>query len=135
MARTFTHNFIRDDGSPVTVEYSVEGSYSPTTYSPMSGACGGDAPEFTIEKVWPNTPEYEELHRRRQALTTDGYGRTLGPLVVSLMSAESREALEEIGKAIEAADTACALTDQERERIIDWLCENYIEEPDDDYEF
>ncbi len=43
MGRTYSQNFSRDDGSPITVEYEVEGSFSPTTYSPHSGACGGDA--------------------------------------------------------------------------------------------
>lgn len=52
MARTFFWKFNRHDGTPlVTVEYSIsEGS--PDTYSPMYGACGGDACEVEIVKAF-----------------------------------------------------------------------------------
>ena len=63
MARTLFQDFTRDNGLPVTVEYAVEGSYSQTTYSPHSGADGGDFPEFIIVKVWPNTRFHNRLAR------------------------------------------------------------------------
>lgn len=51
MARTFYHDFKRDDGSEVTVEYGYRGG-SPTTYSPHSGADGGDGAEVEIVKAF-----------------------------------------------------------------------------------
>lgn len=136
MSRTFTQDISHPTtGKPITFEYSVDGSYSPTTYSPYSGADGGDAPEFCILKVWPNDAEYNRLHEERQALTTDAYGRELGVISITMLGEEAREKLDEIDKAIEAADAACTLTDAEREQLVDWLCEHYVEEPDDDYDF
>lgn len=135
MARTFTQDIKHPTtGAPITFEYSVDGSYSPTTYSPYSGACGGDAPEFCILKAWPNTAEYNDLYRRRQELTTDSYGRELSVISISMLSEEAREKLDELDKAIEAADAACTLTDDEAEQLVDWLCEHYVEEPyEEDY--
>ena len=54
MARTYFEDFDRDDGSRVTVEYSFAGG-SETSYSPLSGASGGDPCEVAIVKAW--TPE------------------------------------------------------------------------------
>lgn len=136
MTRTFTQDIKHPTtGLPITFEYSVDGSYSPTTYSPMYGADGGDAPEFCVLKAWPNTDEYNALHRRRQELTTDSYGREIGIISISMMNADVREELDDIDKAIEHADAACTLTDAEREQLCDWLCENYVEVADDDYDF
>lgn len=49
---TCHHTFTRPNGVVITVEYSVSGRNSPTTYSPMYGADGGDAAEFAIVKAW-----------------------------------------------------------------------------------
>lgn len=49
--QTFFHDFKRPDGTVVTVEYVYSGG-SLTTYSPHSGACGGDAPEVEIVTVF-----------------------------------------------------------------------------------
>lgn len=133
MSRTFTQDISHPTtGMPITFEYSVEGSYSPTTYSPHSGADGGDAPEFCILKAWPNHDEYNALHRRRQEITTDNYGREMSVIAISMMDPDLREELDEIDKAIEAADKACTLTDAEAEQLVDWLGENYVDEPDDE---
>lgn len=48
---THFRNIRRPDGTLITVEYRVEGRNSPTTYSPISGADGGDAAEFLILKA------------------------------------------------------------------------------------
>lgn len=45
--RTTFHDFKRADGSEVTVEYGFDGGTA-TTYSPHSGASGGDAAEVHI---------------------------------------------------------------------------------------
>jgi hypothetical protein len=62
MARTHFQDFTRTDGTAITVEYTVEGRNSPTTYSPVYGADGGDAAEFGIIKAWrTDTGEDVEL--------------------------------------------------------------------------
>jgi len=45
--RTTFHEYTRPNGDVITVEYGFEGG-SPATYSPHSGACGGDDAEVTI---------------------------------------------------------------------------------------
>lgn len=100
----------------------------------MYGADGGDAPEFCILKVWPNDDEYNRMHNERAALTTDAYGRELSVISISMMGDEEREKLDELDRAIEAADAACTLTDAEADQLVDWLCEHYVEEPyEEDY--
>lgn len=124
MARTFFQDFSRDNGFPITVEYGVEGSYSPDTYSPRYGADGGDVPEFSILDSWPNTPAFEELHRRRNQLTfllprDASPARRLGALI----------AVPFLNLRIWWAKRAARLTDAEYERMSEWLAENYVEEP------
>lgn len=128
MGRTYFQNFSRDDGSPITVEYEVEGSFSPTTYSPHSGACGGDAPTFCILSAWPNTEEYDALHRRVRELQSGHWGRPRHP---ALFTPEVLEELNELDAQIEKADAACQLNDSERERMEMWIAEHYVDEPDD----
>lgn len=123
MGRTYFQNFSRDDGSPITVEYEVEGSYSPTTYSPHSGACGGDAPTFCILSAWPNTEAYDALHREKAEIE-----HKLNPLFPNQGQTEE---LAEVMAQIAAADAACELTDAERERMEAWIAEHYVDEPDD----
>lgn len=129
MAETFFQDFKRDDGSPVTVEYSaIDGE----PYADLPGhICdgGGSGPDAEIITAWPNTEEYNDLHSRRQELTLDSYGRQLGPIGVSMMSPELREELDEIDKAIERFDEACRLTDAERKRMTDWIIERHVYEP------
>lgn len=130
MAETFFQDFNRDDGSPVTVEYS----YSPgseTTYSSMSGACGGDGCEVEIVTAWPNTQGYNDLHSRKVDLENS----MLGKSVHWLMGADSiREEITELAKQIDDADEACRLTDVERERMADWIIEHHVYEPcEEDY--
>ncbi len=121
MPVTYFQNFTRDDGSPVTVEYSFRPG-STATYSPYSGACGGDPCDVQIVSVMPNTPEFEALSRR----FLDLYPRGL------MLSEKER------GEAIDAADEyasarkACVLTDAEIERMEEWLIEHHVDE--DDYD-
>lgn len=131
---TYFKDFVRDDGAAVTVEYR----YSPgseTTYSPHSGACGGDGCEVEIVANWPNTQEYNDLHSRRQELTLNNYGRELGPITISMMDPDLREELAEIDKSIEQFDENCRLTDAEIGRMTEWLMEHHVYEPYDDVEF
>lgn len=123
MSATHFHDFTRDDGSPVTVEYSFSAG-SPTTYSPHSGACGGDPCEVEIISVMPNTPGYEALCRRSLELAR---------VDIVLMSADEREERREVDEAIEAAKKNCVLTDAEDERMTEWLIEHHVDmgEPED----
>jgi hypothetical protein len=125
MARTHFHDFTKDDGMPITVEYGVEGSYSPKTYSPLSGACSGDAPEIGIISAWPQNEEYHRLWRRKSEIEAGPYGQTRHLLS---FSEEEREELTDLDQAIEAADKTAELTDSERERMEAWLSEHYVED-------
>ena len=120
MARTFFQDFTRDNGLPITVEYAVDGSYSPTTYSPMRGADGGDFPEFSILKAWPRTRGSEWL----AGLSNRLWSRSAWPwrAVHALVSAAMW--LNDWWRA--------SLTDAERARMEAWIAEYYVDEPDED---
>lgn len=121
MARTFFQDFTRDNGLPITVEYAVGGSYSPTTYTPMYGADGGDAPEFSIIKAWARTPFSEWLAGISNRLWSKSawYWRAAHAVVCAAMW------LDDWWRA--------SLTDAERERMEAWIAENYVEDYDDDF--
>jgi hypothetical protein len=51
MATMIVRNDKVNNGRPTELDYSAKEG-SPTTYSPHSGACGGDPAEFDIELVW-----------------------------------------------------------------------------------
>lgn len=134
MARTYFQDFEKDDGTAITVEYGVEGSYSETAYSPMHGADGGDAPEFSILESWPRSEEYEKLCAERNRLLMTSFG-VRDPIFISMMDDGERERLGELDSAIEELGRTANLSDQERERMEVWIAENYVEEPDDDIDF
>lgn len=124
--RTFFQDLVRDNGQPVTVEYEVDGSYSPTTYSPLNGACGGDAATFSITDCWPNEPWFDALSGRLNARTWPGRTPTLfdriAAGVLRLRCDFHRWRL-------------CQLTDAERERMEAHIAENYVDDDDcSDYE-
>lgn len=122
--RTYTQDFRKDDDISITVEYSVEGSYSPTTYSPRYGADGGDFPEFCIIDSWPNTPAFDALINRRNRLTF------LLPMNARwTQRAWAVIAVPFLNLRIWWAKRAAQLTNSESERIYEWLAENYEEEP------
>lgn len=130
MTRTYYQDFVKDDGRPVTVEYSYRGG-SETTYSPHSGAVGGDGCEVEIVDVMPATPEFDELSRRWLDLTCHPtFGTPISPILLSMRADEDRELLQEIKDDMAAARKAIALTEAEEERITQWLIENH---KDDDY--
>jgi hypothetical protein len=54
---THFHDFTRPDGTAITVEYEVHGRNTPTTYSPIYGADGGDCAEFAILSAWRKDTE------------------------------------------------------------------------------
>lgn len=123
MARTFFEDFTRDDGSPVTVEYSFAGG-SPATYSPLNGAVGGDGCEVEIVSVTPNTPEYERLCSEVLYLG--------GRHDIAALSADARQRLQELDESIAIEKRRVALTDAENERMCNWLAEHHDDASDDE---
>ena len=59
MHTTF-HDYKRPDGTVITVEYGYDGG-SPTTYSPLSGACGGDGAEVTIVTAFDEANDKDDV--------------------------------------------------------------------------
>lgn len=123
MAQTFFQDFNRDDGSPVTVEYSFAGG-SPTTYSPAFGAVGGDGCEVEIVACWPNTPEHHDLCEQKLEVEMRPSLSLRTPLTIQAK-------LAELNSKIAAAEASCALTDAERQRMEAWLAEHHVDEPSD----
>lgn len=111
MARTYFHDFCRDDGAPITIEYE-------------NGICAH------IVDAWPRTEEYDHLWVLKNAIETGAYGKQRHFLS---LNEDDRETLDDIEHQIAAAKFD--LTDSERERIEDWLSENHIRESDDDVAF
>lgn len=120
MGRTFFQDFTRDNGLPITVEYAVDGSYCPTTYSPMYGADGGDFPEFSILKAWPRTPVSEWL----AGISNSLWSKSAWPWRAAHWTVNAVTRLYDWWFA--------SLTDAERERMEAWIAEHYVDEPDDD---
>jgi hypothetical protein len=123
MTRTFFEDFTRDNGLPVTVEYSFAGG-SPTTYSPRFGADGGDPCEVEIVQAWPATVGHARLATAalRLSFSPAPLGQRLGRILAAPLYGLIR--LDEWWRA--------SLTDAERERMEAWLAENHIDEADDE---
>ncbi|MFN3656790.1 MAG: hypothetical protein ACK4UO_06020 [Pseudolabrys sp.] len=122
MSRTFFQDFTRDNGLPITVEYAADGSYSPTTYSPMYGADGGDFPEFAILRAWPRTPFSEWL----ASISNRLWSKSALPWRIAHAVVRGAMRFNDWWRA--------SLTDAERERMEAWIAEHYVDEPDDDFE-
>lgn len=127
MSATYFHDCTKDDGTLITVEFAFSAS-SPTTYSPHSGACGGDPCEVDIVSVFPRGDEqYDRLVEEALKL------QSVSPL---LMSSDNRDRLQELDQEIAARDAKVALTDAESERITDWIAEHHQpDEAEDDFLF
>lgn len=125
MARSCSYDFVKDNGLPVTVDFT----YSPgseTTYSPMNGACGGDPCEVSIDDSWPNTNAFNELYSLRNDL--DWTARPLWKRPVAWI------ALQFVEIAVWYQHRSARLTDAERERMEAWIAENHVYEPyEEDY--
>lgn len=134
MTRTFFQDFNKDDGQPVTVEYGVDGSYSETNYSPATGACGGDSPEFHIVSSWPNSDEYNELYSRRKAIEDSWHGKSIMWLI-GFSSSDTADELQEINDHLAVLEERAELTDDERDRMLDWIAEHYVEDYSDEIDF
>jgi hypothetical protein len=125
MARTFFQDFTRDDGTPVTVEYSASGGEP--NYDHPGHICdgGGSGPEIVILKTWPNTSAFEALCRRYNAVTflrprDAGLARRAWAAMVAPI----------LAARIWWAERRVRLTVDENERMEAWLAEHYVDEPD-----
>lgn len=122
MGITYFQDFTRDNGLPITVEYSVTGGEPNFDHPGHICDGGGSAPEIVILKVWPNTPGHNrlagiELRLWLNRRTRLGYiaGRMFGgPLKLLIRADEWWRA---------------SLTNAENDRFSDWLAEHYVEEP------
>jgi hypothetical protein len=109
MARTYFRDFTRDDGSPITVEYGMEGE-----------TCA------YIVDAWPRTDEYNRLWSQKNQIEAGAYGNKRHFIS---FNEDEREALDDIDRAIEAAKIE--LSDAERERMEAELSEKHIHESDE----
>lgn len=117
---TYFQDFIRDNGLPVTVEYSATGGEPDFNFPGHICDGGGSGPEIVILQAWPNTPWHHwlagaelDLWRSRRVWT---------PALSWLLKRLSR--LDEWWRA--------SLTQAELDRFTDWLAEHYVDEPDED---
>lgn len=124
MSRTYFHDFTRDNGLPITVEYSAGGGEPNFDFPGHICDGGGSDPEIAILKAWPNTPGHDRLakldldlwlHRRKQ------FGETLTAVLRWPLRALIR--IDEWWRA--------SLTDAERERMEAWIAEHYVDDDDD----
>lgn len=125
MAQTFFQDFAKDNGAPITVEYSFAPG-SETTYSPMNGAVGGDPCEVEIVNSWPRSEKYDRLIERRMNLETTPFGK---PRSLLMMSGDDLHHLHDLDESIAKGDRAAELTDAERERMEAWIAEHHVYEP------
>lgn len=125
MARTYFHDFTRDDGTPVTVEYST--SAGEPYYDNPGHICdgGGCGPGAMIVDAWPNTPAFDALVGRHSRLTWD-MPRDSG----LARRAWARIAAPVLAVRIWIARRKAVLTDAERQRMEAWLAEHCDFGPD-----
>ncbi|WP_454629691.1 hypothetical protein [Bradyrhizobium cenepequi] len=125
MAQTFFQDFCKDNGLPVTVEYTYRPG-SETSYSPAFGACGGDPCEIEIVNSWPNSTEFERACEIRIDLEWRKHSRWMKPFVwIALQFAKVDIWLRGLPAHLTAA---------ERERIGVWLSVHHVYEPYEPYE-
>jgi hypothetical protein len=110
-------NFQKANGMKVFVEYDFAPG-SETTYSPMSGACGGDPCEVTITSVWPDTDFFEDLCETTNILADER----------PFLWRTRRGAVRLLMKFME---WRCRLTDDEWEAAEAYIAEHHVD--DDDY--
>lgn len=122
MSATYFHDFTRDNGLPITVEYSATGGEPNFDYPGHICDGGGSGPEIVILKAWPNTPWHEHLASIDVwSMTRPNITRT-GALLARALTSPARwlMALDVWWRA--------NLTDIEYERMESWLAEHYVEE-------
>lgn len=120
MSATYFQDFKRDNGLPVTVEYSASGGEPDFDHPGHICDGGGSGPEIVILKAWPNTP----WHNRLAGLEMKIW---LARARFGFMALPLRRALNILMRLDEW--WRASLTDAECQRFEVYLAENYLEEP------
>lgn len=126
--RTYFQDFVRDNGLPVTVEYSSTGGEPNFDYPGHICDGGGSGPEIVILKAWPDTPWHNRLASIEFAFQVPKSSTTsVGVWLGRKLAAPFRwlMAVDEWWRA--------SLSDAERERMEAWLAERYEDDYSDDY--
>lgn len=126
MSGTHFQDFKRDNGYPITVEYSFSPG-SETTYSPMYGAVSGDPCEVGIVAAWPNTPRFDRLYGLRNRLAW-----IASPWWMRPSRFIARWAVEAV---IWLWGMRARLSDTERERMEAWIAEHRVDEICDESDY
>ena len=129
MGQTFFDNFTRDNGLPVTVEYSCSGGEPNHDHPGHICDGGGSGPEVVIVKAWPNMPGFERLCKIRNDLDWTARPSWLDPFIwIALQVVDLRIWLQE---------RRALLSVSERERMENWIAEHHVYddpyEPEDNY--
>src|SRR5580704_472384 len=72
---THFHDFIRDNGLRITVEYTASAGESNFDYPGHICDGGGCGPEVEIVDAWPNTPGYNRIQAWAFDLCSYGHGK------------------------------------------------------------
>lgn len=122
MGATYFQDFTRDNGLPVTVEYSATGGEPNFDYPGHICDGGGSGPEIVILKAWPNTSGHNRLASADLRLWLNRRMR-LGYIAARMFGWPLRLLIR--------ADEwwRASLTDAEDDRFSEWLAEHYVEEP------
>jgi hypothetical protein len=122
MGATYFQDFKRDNGLPVTVEYSATGGEPDFDFPGHICDGGGSGPEIVILRAWPATEGHNRLASIALGLWLNRatrFGARIGRLAALPFHGLMR--LDEWWRA--------SLTITERERMEAWLAEHYVEEP------
>lgn len=119
--QTFFQDFMRDNGLPVTVEYSANGGEPNFDHPGHICDGGGSGPEVCIVDSWPNTAAFERLCGIRNDLDWGPRAAWRRPFAwITLQFVEI---------AVWACQLTARLTTTERERMEAWIAEHHVYEP------
>ena len=121
--RTYFHEFIRDNGLPIMVEYSATGGESNFDHPGHICDGGGSGPEIVILRAWPDTPFHNRLAGVSLRLMTGNDRTPVGWKIASAL----RYPVDLLMRADEW--WRASLTADEDERMSAHLAEIYEDEP------
>lgn len=127
MASTHFQDFTRDNGLPITVEYSANGGESNFDFPGHICDGGGSGPEVCIVQAWPNTPFHNRLALIEMRVRWPQHAE-LTPVGWWLANKLSKPV-----RALSWLDCwwRASLTPDEDERMCAWIAEHYEDDYDD----